>query len=56
MFSLLNPRFLLCSRDVGVLRAQRIIDFFYLNYPQSNEIRKSNHVENAKPTSSFCQQ
>ena len=33
MFSLRDLRFVLCSRDLDVLRAQRIIGF-YLNYPQ----------------------
>ena len=33
------------SRDL-VLRAQRIIDFFYLNYPQINEVGKSHHTDN----------
>ena len=28
MFSLLDLRFVLCSRDLDVLRAQRIIGFF----------------------------
>ena len=44
MFSLRNLRFVLCSRDLDVLRAQRIIGFFYLNYPQSNEVRISDHM------------
>ena len=34
----------LCSRDLHVLRAQRIIGFFNLNYPQINEVRKSDQI------------
>ena len=30
-----------CSRDLDVLLAQRIIGFFYLNYPQINQVGKS---------------
>ena len=44
MFSLLDLRFVLCSRDLHVLRAQRIIGFFNLNYPQINEVGKYDHV------------
>ena len=44
MFSLLDLRFVLCSRDLDVLRAQRIIGLFYLNYPQINEVRTSDHM------------
>ena len=40
MFSLRDLRFVLCSRDLDVLRAQRIIGFFYLNYPQINAVGK----------------
>ena len=29
---------------LNVLRAQRIIGFLYLNYPQSNEVGKSDHI------------
>ena len=43
MFSLLDLSFVLCSRDLDILRAQRIMGFL-LNYPQSIEVRKSNHV------------
>ena len=32
MFSLLDLRFLLCSRDLDVLRAQRIIGFFLITH------------------------
>ena len=36
-----NKSTLLCSLDLKVLRAQRIIGFFkYLNYPQINKVRK----------------
>ena len=45
MFSLRDLRFLLCSRDLDVLRAQRIIGLFYLNYPQINEVRKCDRVD-----------
>ena len=41
MFSLLDLRFVLCSRDLDVLRAQRIMSFFY---PQINEVGKSDHM------------
>ena len=43
MFSLLDLRFALCSRDLDILRAQRIIGF-YLNYPQINEIKVSDRM------------
>ena len=45
MFALLRIRFLICSLDLDVLSAQRIIDFFNLNYPQINKVRNFNHVE-----------
>ena len=44
MFSLCDLRFVLWSLFLDVLRAQRIIGFFYLNFPQINEIGKSNHM------------
>ena len=44
MFSLRDLRFVLCSRDLDVLRTQRIIGFFNLNYPQINEVKRSDHV------------
>ena len=44
MRSLRGLRFLLCSRDLDVLRAQRIIGFFNLNYPQINEVKKSDEL------------
>ena len=44
MFSLRDLRFVLCSRDLDVLRAQRIRLFSYLNYPQINEVWNSDHV------------
>ena len=40
MFSLLDLRFVLCSRDLDVLRAQRIMGC-YLNYPEINEVGRS---------------
>ena len=43
MLSLLDLRFVLCSLDLDVLRAQRIM-FFYLNYPQINKVGKSDHM------------
>ena len=47
MFSLCDLRFLLCSRDLDVLRVQRIIVFFLnLNYPQINEVEKSTGLQN----------
>ena len=42
MLSLRDLRFVLCSRDLGGQRAQRIIGFF--SYPQNNEVAKSGHV------------
>ena len=42
MFSLRHLRFVLCSLDLDVQRAQRIMGFF--NYPQINEVGKSDHV------------
>ena len=39
MFSLGDLRFVLCSRDLGVLRAQGIIGL------QTNEVEKSHHME-----------
>ena len=47
MFSLRDLHFALCSLDLDVLRAQRIIDFFYLGYPQINGVRKSDHMDEA---------
>ena len=44
MFSLRDLRFLLCSCDIDVLRAQRIIGFFILDYPQFNEIESSDQT------------
>ena len=44
MFSLRDLRFVLCSRDLDVLRAQRIMGFFYLKYPQISEVGNSDHV------------
>ena len=44
MFSLRDLRFVLRSRDLDVLRAQWIIGFFNLNYPQINAIGKSGHM------------
>ena len=39
MFSLRDLGFVLCSRDIDVLSAQRIIGFFYPDYPQIDEVR-----------------
>ena len=47
MFSLRDLHFALCSLDLDVLRAQRIIVFFYLGYPQINGVRKSDHMDEA---------
>ena len=44
MLSLRDLRFMLCSRDLDVLRPQRSTGFFYLNYPQSNGVRKPDHM------------
>ena len=42
MFSPRDLRFALCSLELDVLRAQRIIGFFFhLHYPQINEVGKS---------------
>ena len=42
-------RFVLCSRDLDVLRAQRIIGFFYPNYPQITEVGFVPHSNLAEP-------
>ena len=44
MFSLRDLRFALCSFYLDVLRAQRIIGFFNLHYPQINEVRNSDYM------------
>ena len=44
MFSLRDLVFVHCSLDLNVLRARRIIGFFYLNYPQINQVGNSDHV------------
>ena len=44
MFSLRDLRFVICSRDLDVLRAQRITGFFYLNYPQISVVGKSHQL------------
>ena len=44
MLPLRDLPFVLCSLEVDVLRAQRIIGFFYLYYPQINEVRKSDDI------------
>ena len=44
MFLLPDLCFLLCSLDLDVLCAQRIIGFFYLNYPQINEVGEYDHM------------
>ena len=44
MFSLRDPCVSCCSRDLDALRAQSHIRFLYLNYPQINEVGKSDHV------------
>ena len=44
MFSLRGLHFELCSRDLHVRRTQRIMGFFYLKYPQVNEVGKSRDV------------
>ena len=43
-FALSDPRLVICSRDLDVLHSQRIIGFFNLNYPQFNEVGKSDHI------------
>ena len=45
MFSLRELVFVLCSRDLDILRAQRIIGFI-LSYPQINEIGKDRNKRN----------
>ena len=40
MFSLRDLRFVLCSRDLDVLRAQRIMGFFLLIEFQSDDVTK----------------
>ena len=44
MFSLRDLRFVLCSRDLDVLRAQRIVGFYL--YPQINGVGNLDHVDN----------
>ena len=46
MFSLPDLCFVLCSRDLDVLSAQRMMGFFIFAYPQINGARKPGHVEN----------
>ena len=38
MFLLRDLRFVLCSCDLNVILAQRIMGFFNLNYPQIKEV------------------
>ena len=40
MFLLRDLRFMLCSRDLDVLHAQRIMGFFILNLPTNQRGRK----------------
>ena len=48
VLSLRDLRFVVCSRDLDILRAQRIIGF--LNYPQVNEVGKFwSHVHVGSP-------
>ena len=44
-YSLHDLRFMLYSLNLDVLRAQRIIGYFNLNYPQINGGGKSDHVD-----------
>ena len=44
MSSLRDVRSVIRSRDLDVLRAQRIMGFSYLNYPQINEVGKYDHM------------
>ena len=44
ILSLRDLRFVLCSRDLDLLCAQRIIGFFH--YPQINEVEKSDQMDN----------
>ena len=44
MFSLRDLHFLLCSRDLDVLRTQRIIGFLILITHKSTRSDKANHV------------
>ena len=44
MFSLLDLCFMFCSCDLNV-SVQRIMGFFYLSYPQINEVRKYNDMD-----------
>ena len=49
MLSLLYRRFLLCLFYLYVLRTQRIMGFFQnLDYPQINEVEKSDHMDSNK--------
>ena len=44
MFLLRDLHFVLCPLELDVQHAQRIRGF-YLNYPQINEVGKTDHVE-----------
>ena len=40
MFLLRDLRFVLCSRDLDVQKRAKDYSFFYLNYPEINEVGK----------------
>ena len=44
MFLLFDLQFVLCSRDLDVLRTQRIMAFLFLIYLQISEVRKSDNM------------
>ena len=48
MFALRDLRFLVSSLHFDVLRAQRIMGFFNLNYPQINEAAAKGELGNLK--------
>ena len=55
MFSLRYLRFLLCSRDLDVLRAQRIMGFSYFkSNHKSRRSEKSNYMDNCSDISTSC--
>ena len=50
MFSLFDLRFVLCSLDLGALTCAKDHGRFYLDYPQINEVAKSDHVNREQKT------
>ena len=48
MFSLRDLRFLFYSLELNILDAQRIMGFFNLDYPQINEVRQFDHMNDIR--------